>query len=226
MGGNSQLPSWIRRNGNSLQSTWSAFHRELTVQRGNMNGHSCVGRDGRFSFDSALNSIICRRTVIRSESLTVTVWLGSFTFHRSKWICHMPKPASGERAHNADDVAQVRSLWSYNGMIHVASITLFSSFAHIDCALGILLPRAAASCLVTCYTHSPKPWRIGRVRLFADIRIGASHENSDHGGTGLPVCWAIERGHFRTRKRSCQKLSRHPNASCSLKRSASGREAC
>jgi hypothetical protein len=226
MGGNSQLPSWIRRNGNSLHSTWPAFHRELTVLQSSIDGHSCARRNGRFSFDSVPNWAIYRRMGIRSESLTVTVWLGSFTFHRSKWICHMPKPASGERAHNTDNVAQVRSLWSYNGMIHVASITSFSSFAHIDCVLGILLPRAAASCLVTCCINLPKPWRTERVRLFAAIRIGASHENSDHGGTGLPVCWAIERGHFRTRKRPCQKLSHHPNASCSLKRSASGREAC
>lgn len=146
MGGNSQLPSWKRRNGN-------------------MYSHSCLRRNGYFSFNSALNSTFYRRMGIRGESLTVTVWLGSFTFHRSKWICHIPKPASGERTHNTDDVAQVGSLWSYNGMIHVASITSFSRFAHINCALGILLPRATASCLMTCSLHLPKPGRIVRVRF-------------------------------------------------------------
>jgi hypothetical protein len=96
MGGNSQLPNWIRPNGNILHFTWLVFHRELTVLQGSIDGHSCARRNGRFSFDSALDSTIYRRMGIRSESLTVTVWLVSFTFHRSKWICHMPKPASGE----------------------------------------------------------------------------------------------------------------------------------
>jgi hypothetical protein len=167
------------RSSNALRFTKLAPNWELTVWRNIINGHFCLPRNGRFSFDSAQNSTFYKRMGIRGESLTVTVWLGSFTFHRSKWIRHMPKPASGERAHNTDDVAQVGSLWSYNGMIHVASITLFSSFAHIDCALGILLPRAAASCRVTSYIHLPEPWRTGRVSLIADIRIGTSHENSD-----------------------------------------------